>query len=456
MRNHRSIVVSAGLLAPCCAMTCTVEAGDPQFTTTLVANVASPRYVTHAPGDADRIFILEKAGRIHILKNGALLPEPFLDMSDQVQINGGHDGLLCAAFHPDYQNNGYFYVHFTVVPDAGLTVARFEVSADPNIALADSMEIVQGPTHTSGHRGSWIGFGPNDGYLYVFKGDGGPGGDSPAQDLDVLLGKVLRLDVNGDDFPKDDTRNYAIPLDNPFVGASGADEIWAYGLRQPWRGSFDRDTGDLYIADVGRFNWEEVNVQPAASSGGENYGWDCQEAAACFGGQNCECKDPSLTHPIFAYPHPDPDFGAAVIGGYVYRGKAIPELHGAYIFADHFVGDGGKIWSLRHDGIQVTELVEIQDALNPEGLIGKITAFGEDFHGELYICDHLGGEVFKIVPSEACPWDLDGSADVGIVDFLDLLAQWGTDPGGPPDFDGDGIVGITDFLLLLANWGKCP
>jgi hypothetical protein len=240
-------------------------------------------------------------------------------------------------------------------------------------------------------------FGP-DGYLYIATGDGGDrfDPDNNAQDItDNLLGKILRIDVNGDDFPADPNRNYAIPPDNPFVDAEGDDEIWAYGLRNPWRNSFDSETGDLYIADVGQFVIEEINVQPADSAGGENYGWDCMEGSSCTAEATCTCNDDSLTGPVHVYNHNSGR--CSISGGFVYRGCAIPDLTGTYFFADYC---SAQIFSLRYENGAVSDLRERTAELAPGGglSIDGISSFGRDSDGEIYICDIFGGEVFKIVP----------------------------------------------------------
>jgi hypothetical protein len=250
------------------------------------------------------------------------------------------------------------------------------------------------------HNGGWIAFGA-DGYLYIAMGDGGSGNDpgNRAQDItSQLLGKILRIDVNGDDFPADTARNYASPSTNPFVGVIGDDEIWAYGLRNPWRNSFDRLTHDLYIADVGQSAVEEIDFQAASSTGGENYGWRCMEGDRCTGFSGCTCNSPSLVLPIHTYTHTGQN--CSITGGYVYRGCAISGLGGTYFFADYC---SDKIWSFRFDGVNQTEFTDRTVELTPDiGSISSITSFGEDAYGEIYICDQ-GGEVFKIIPTDSPP-----------------------------------------------------
>ena len=446
-------------ILPLGAAAATAEAGGTTLTVEVVATVSVPVWVGHAPGDFDRLFVLERLGQIRIIADGVVLDDPFLDLTFLVDADGGEQGLLGLAFGPDYQTNGFFYVYYTRQPDNAVVIQRYEVTADPDVADPDSAQTVLViPQIGANHNGGWIGFGP-DGYTYLAVGNG-PGADS--QSLDILLGKMLRIDVSCDGFPKDPERNYAIPPDNPFVGRGGAEEIWAYGLRNPWRAGFDPATGDLYIGDVGSALWEELNFQPADSPGGANYGWSCKEGNHCTGlPSSCSCADPDLVDPIFEYPNP-PDAPAAIIGGVVYRGCAIPDLVGAYIFADQFVWRGGRIWKLRHDGKgNITELEEIQDELaaGPSS-IALLTSFGVDAWGEIYFADRGGGEIFKIVPADGspgdcCPADLDGDGVVGITDFLELLGDWGRCPGCPADLDGDGVVGIADFLKLLGAWGPC-
>lgn len=481
------------VLPPYIALSVPVQAGDVVLASELVTNnLDSPVYLTHAPCDFERLFVIEQNGLIRIIKDRIVLDKPFLDLTDVVRANGNEQGLLGLAFHPDYEVNGLFYVNYTSEPDGDTAVARYQVTADPEVADSASAHIIftvvqAGIIHNAG----WIDFSPIDGFLYIAFGDGGGGGFDPndnAQNLDSLLGKIIRVDVNCDDFPNDPNRNYGIPQDNPFVGKKGADEIWAYGVRNPWRCSFDRETGDLYIADVGQSAREELNFQAANSAGGENYGWDCREGTLCTNEQTCDCADPQLVDPIFEYVHEG--VNSFVVGGYVYRGCAIPNLAGAYIFADGRVNLGHPIWKLRHDNGKISDLQEIQDQLDPVGglSIGVISSFGEDAFGELYICDIAGHELFKIVaavqskpdcndngvsdacdifggtsadangngiPDECeCPWDLDGEGTVNTSDLLELFAQWGT--AGPADFDGSGTVGTADLLILFANWGLCP
>jgi glucose/arabinose dehydrogenase len=289
------------------------------------------------------------------------------------------------------------------------------------------------------HNGGWLEFGP-DGYLYVAQGDGGSGNDpwgaiGNGQNINVLLGKMLRIDPSGDDFPGDPANNYSIPVDNPFVGIAGADEIWAWGLRNPWRNSFDRLTGDLYIADVGQNVIEEINFQPVSSVGGENYGWRCMEGFNCTGLSGCTCNAPALELPFQTYTHGGSPFRCSITGGYVYRGCAIPDLKGTYFYADHC---SNQIWSLRYDGASITAFQDRTSELDPAGALSivSVSSFGEDANGEMYICDLNGGEVFRIIPAagqvnDCCMIEDADVNDDGIVDLADLsMILFGLGPSG--------------------------
>jgi glucose/arabinose dehydrogenase len=407
------------------------------------------------------LFIVEQhTGRIKILNlnTGLVNSTPFLDIDGLA--TGNEQGLLGLAFHPDYAANGLFYVNFN--ESSGTTnIRRYQVSAgNPDIANPGSGTTVMTYSQPySNHNGGWLGFGP-DSFLYISSGDGGSGNDpgNRAQDItSQKLGKILRINVNGDDFPGDTNRNYAIPSSNPFVGWTGDDEIWAYGLRNPWRASFDRLTGDLYIADVGQIQREEINFQPASSTGGENYGWRVMEGTRCnFPSDPLPCYDPSFTAPIHEYMHVGaPDGGHSITGGYVYRGP-IRQLQGTYFFTD-YVSD--QIWSFRFDGTSKTEFVNRTAELSPDvGSIGSISSFGEDAFGNLYIVD-LGGEVFKIVCKPAASGDFEGDCDVDLTDFAMFALAWSTQLGDAqwnPKYDisdpRDGIINLNDLAVFVEEW----
>ena len=347
----------------------------------VVTGLSFPLYLTAPPGDLDRLFIVEKAGIIRIVKGGTLLPAPFLDIRGQV-ASVGEQGLLGLAFDPDYGATGQFLVHYTDL--AGDTrLSYFRVSGDPDIADGASEQLVLGADQPfDNHNGGQVTFGP-DGFLYLGLGDGGASGDpgGRGQDLSDLLGSILRIDVRS-------ASPYAIPIDNPFLGVTNARaEVWSYGLRNPWRFSFDRATGDLYIADVGEGRYEEVDVSTVAAGVGRglNYGWNRMEGAHCLGGGSCD--QTGLTLPTFEYSHNE---GCSITGGYVYRGSAIPTLQGLYFFSDFC---GGWVRSFRYDGATATELTEWPSL----SAGGTIVSFGEDPAGELYLLE-AGGRVSKIVP----------------------------------------------------------
>lgn len=367
-----------------------------------------PLFVTHAGDGIGRLFVVEQAGKIHILGRDQSEPA-FLDINDRVLSpasgGGGEEGLLSLAFPPGYVDKGYFYVYYTML-NGDNVLSRFYLSGDANVADAASEEkilVVEHPDY-SNHNGGQLAFSPNDGYLYIAVGDGGGVGDplGNAQDLSSLKGKLLRIDVEmssgttapfvGDYdyyfpifFGSLSTNLYAIPTENPFVGNSDAKpEIWALGLRNPWRFSFDRLTGDLFIGDVGQGRWEEVNYQPASSSGGENYGWDIMEGEECYNAASCDTT--GLTLPVHVYPIFSSD-NCAVTGGYVYRGGEYPALDGVYIYGDFC---SGSIWGLHKDSDQwQNELLTTTSY--------RISSFGEDEDGEIYLTDISDGGIYQII-----------------------------------------------------------
>jgi glucose/arabinose dehydrogenase len=346
-----------------------------------------------APAAGGRLFVVERPGAVRIVKGGAVLPTPFLDVSGLITTSGGEQGLLGLAFAPDYAATGRFYINYTSgdVPTLGQTViARYTVSANPDVADGASGQIILTINQPyENHNGGMLAFGPGDGYLYIATGDGGDANDpyGNAQNLNSLLGKLLRIHV-------DDGTSYHIPPDNPYQGHSGVrEEIWAYGLRNPWRFSFDRVTGELYIGDVGQDAREEIDFQPASSLGAENYGWDVAEGFACAGGDGTCGTSPGFTPPILDYGRAQ---GRSVTGGYVYRGSAIPEYAGMYFFADFI---SSSVWSFRVSGGSPIEITEWQLKVRDGSVrdVKRISSFGEDGSGELYLMDYSDGELFKIV-----------------------------------------------------------
>ena len=460
------------------ATTClTTPQTQAAFVTTRVASgLSSPMYATHAPGRSDELFIVERGGAIKVLDKttGIVNPAPFLNITDTDTFFEG--GLLGLAFHPDYASNGKFYINVTTAPivagtDLTTRIREYTVTnplTDPT-ANPTPNEVLSIGQPAGNHNGGWIGFSPTDtgNNLYIMTGDGGSGNDNGtghtpgtgnAQDItNNLLGKVLRINVDGDDFVGDDTRDYAIPTGdgaagNPFVGVTGDDEIWAYGLRNPFRASFDRNTGDLYIGDVGQGAREEIDFQPASSTGGENYGWRLREGdiptpAGGIGGP----EPVGHVGPIYDYP----SFGSgnftgdSVTGGLLYRGP-VTELQGKYIFAD-FVDQ--HIWSFDPadpDGTVARINADFDPAL---GSINSIAAITEDTAGNLYFVD-LNGEVFRV----NIPGDINADGFVGIDDLNVILANWNQSVGlanhaqGDIAGNGDAFVGIDDLNIVLANW----
>jgi len=351
----------------------------PELTLEQVASgFQRPTFVTHAGDGSGRLFVLEKPGRIRVVKGGSLQNAPFLDIQSLVRSSGNEQGLLGLAFHPDFAQNGRFFVAYTAL-DAKNTVAEYRVTerggdrADPGTAKVLIAQADQYPNH----NGGMLAFGP-DGYLYISMGDGGSGGDplGSGQNKGTLLGKLLRVDVDGGE-------PYGIPDSNPFADdPSAKGEVWAWGLRNPWRFSFDRETGDIWIADVGQNKYEEIDFQPAGSKGGENYGWNVMEGEECYRA-GCTPLD-SFVPPVFVYDHGD---GCSVTGGYVYRGKAIPSMRGAYLFTDYCTG---KLWATLREG-EAFETEEIGSL--PQG----VSSFGEDEDGELYVVLDQGGSLQRLV-----------------------------------------------------------
>jgi glucose/arabinose dehydrogenase len=409
----------------CAALACAVSlAVEPPLTTQIVASgLTKPLLVTHAPGDYARIFIVEQNGKIKIFKNGSILPTPFLDVQS---LMGGSEtyleyGLLGLAFHPGYAQNGIFYIMYTVGNSnlADPVIYRYHVSANPDVADPASASLILRISYTQKqHRSGWMEFG-RDGYFYCATGDGGENDPTNAgADLTVLKGKILRLDVDGadnipgnadDDTIVDPNRNYSIPPNNPFVFVAGAmGEIWHYGLRNAWRDSFDTATGDLYIGDVGQNQREEISYA-RTGIGGIFYGWRCWEGSLSTG-LSCGSPPSTPTGPIYEYDH---TVGISVTGGYVYRGCAIPDLGGTYIFGDW---SGGKIFSFRY--FFPAGVTNFQDRTATLGGGGGLTSFGTDSYGEIYYT-RGSGEVRKIVPVTAQEPDCNGNGKRDACDVAD-------------------------------------
>jgi glucose/arabinose dehydrogenase len=340
-----------------------------------------PLFVTGDGTGSSRLFVVEKAGRIRVVQDGAILATPFLDISRLVNAAASERGLLGLAFHPDFGSNGYFYVDYTGA-NGDIVITRYTVSSNPDQADVDSAEVILTVPHreADNHNGGMLAFGPHDGYLYIAVGDGGSGQSANGQKITTLLGKILRIDVDhttGD-------RRYAIPADNPFANRNDArPEIWAYGLRNPFRFSFDRETATLFIGDVGQRKWEEIDEGPAGA-GGINYGWAKMEGRHCY--RRRHCKKSGLRLPIHEDSH---EVGNVVTGGYVYRGQDIPALVGTYVFTDF---GSSEVWGLTQDAQgnwQRSVLLQTDDRVD-------IASFGESDSGELFAVDLVAGVLYRL------------------------------------------------------------
>lgn len=436
----------------------------------------------------DRLFVVEKDGQIRILQpDGSIETVSFLNMQSLTATGGtnSEQGLLGLAFHPAYSENGYLFVNYTM-PNGDTRIARFTVSANPNLVNPASwMEIITIDQPYGNHNGGCLKFGP-DGYLYIGMGDGGSGGDPEghAQNVNSLLGKMLRLDV-------DNGLPYSIPDDNPFVGLNPLNEIWAIGLRNPWRFSFDSQTGDLWIGDVGQSSWEEIDYQPASSVGGENYGWRCSEGLHPFNTMNCSSQA-SYDLPIAEFSHSDGH--CSLTGGEVYRGAANLDMQGKYFCVDYC---SGQFWSVEPDDANGWVVDEVT---GNEGL--GWSAFGADSSGELYVANQSQGIIYQLVDEDCVgfeptvsvdgttlsasvgvsyQWYLNGQPllganlvtlvatssgeySVGVESAVGCFEQSASIPvsivGCASDFNGDGQVDVADFLLFNSAFGSmcddCP
>ena len=342
----------------------------------------NPLYLTNSGDGSNRNFVVEQDGRIKVFTNSPnpLISKTFLDITDRV-TSGGEMGLLGLAFHPNYQSNGYFYVNYTADNPLRTIVSRFKVTSNPDSANKNSeFQILVFNQPFQNHNGGWIGFGPNDGYLYIASGDGGDAGDpqNNGQKINTLLGKILCIDVDGG-------TPYAIPTTNPFYDSTGSvrKEIYAWGLRNPWRCSFDPVTGWFWAADVGQYDWEEIDL----IENGKNYGWRCYEGNHTF--NTSGCNYPEYIDPIWEYPH---GVECSITGGYVYRGVNVPELTGKYIYGDYC---SRKIWALEYDGINPPTNQLLVTAAGP------ITSFGVDQNDEIYVTSS-NGRIYRFTPTVDC------------------------------------------------------
>ncbi len=425
----------------------------------LASGLTYPTFLTAAPGDETRLFVIEKRGLIRIIDistaTPTLLTTAFLNID--ALVTGGasvsdEQGLLGMAFDPDYTNNGQFYVYYTTTLNI---VARYTRSAtNPNVANATGVIMMSWADPYTNHNGGMLAFRPGTRDLYFGTGDGGSANDPAgnAQNLSSRLGKMHRITPTvGGVSPY-----YTIPANNPFMGGgtTADDTIWSYGLRNPWRWSFDRDNGDIYIGDVGQNAVEEIDYEAVTAAGGRNYGWRCTEGTSCTGLSGCTCNGATLTAPVRTHTHSAAG-GYCITGGYVYRGCAMPDMQGIYFYADY---SSNNSWSFRMVGGAVTEFVtrntELQTAIGGQA-VNQIASFGEDGNGELYIVDH-GGGIYKIVPAsgevtcpEPNPADLNGDGVVNGSDMTIILSCWGAPCA---DINGDGTTDGQDMTVVLSSW----
>jgi len=425
----------------------------PALTPLKVADgLVTPTMVTSARDGSGRIFVVEEPGRIRILRDGKLLDRPFLDIQNLILRSPNEQGMLSVVFPPDYASKQYFYVDYTAQPNGNVIVARYRTTTDAEFADAASGEtILEIPKSSPFHNGGMLAFGPADGYLYISVGDGEEAGDPlhNAQNPKSLLGKILRIDTESGAIP------YAIPASNPYTFNSLLlKEIWSYGLRNPWRFSFDRKTADLWIGDVGQDLYEEVDFQLASSAGNVNYGWNIMEGMHCY---NSICRTDGLTYPVYEYDHSS---DCAVQGGYVYRGRRWPALDGWYVFGDFC---SGKIRALQMQNGSAQAQVVAQTEF-------RITSFGEDEQGEIYVTDGKGGGIYLLAagnPSVAAGGVVNAASFTGQATAGSLASLFGvglTTVNGvsgaaafplPTVLNGTAITldGLSVPLLAVANVG---
>ena len=507
LHSRRAITLGlSGVAAAGAGIAGGARADVPVYAVHLQSGLNKPVFVGAPPGDPNHLFMLEQgtsgSARVRILDltTNTFNSNPFIAVNGLATGSvGSEQGLLGLTFDPNYASNGNFYLNYTTTGGAfgmGITkVVRYTTSNFTTAPTSSAQLVLQFDQPQTNHNAGWIGFG-KDGYLYVSAGDGGNANDvgtghtaslGNAQDLTKVLGKMLRVDPSADDYPADANRNYAIPKGgagkppaNPFYNnpsfPNAAPEIWLYGLRNPWRDSFDRKTGDMYIGDVGQGAREEIDFVPASGTGATNFGWHFREGKIATPGIT-DTPPPgfSPTDPIFDYNHTATssggDAGVAVTGGYVYRGDENPALSGTYFFADY---GNGKIWTTKYSGTGAASVRLIQ---NPQAMTGtnstpillrtqdgstisSISSFGEDDQGRLYITElgssNTNGELFRLVP--AIPGDANGDRVVDTADFKIFLAHYAPGVKGGTwatgDFNDDNIVDFRDFQILELNFGK--
>ncbi|QDT68262.1 Soluble aldose sugar dehydrogenase YliI precursor [Planctomycetes bacterium MalM25] len=420
-------------------------------------NGASAVFATAAPGRPDELFVLDQRGLIQVLnlETGIFNSTPFLDIQGLVDDAGNEQGLLGLAFDPGYTTNGYFYVNYTRDPGPGrdrTRIERYQVAnplTDSATSIGSGRSVLEFDQDFSNHNGGWIGFSPVNGLLYINTGDGGSGNDpnNRAQQLNTRLGKILRVDPSGDDFPSDATENYTVPGNNPLVGDNNAntlDEIFAYGLRNPWRASFDRETGDLWIGDVGQGAREEIDLLRADRDEIANFGWrlregDIQTPSGGVGGP----IPPNYVGPEYDYLSNGSGLfgGNSTVGGYVYRGPD-PEVQGRYFFGDSFPS---QLWSFNPADPDGT-VQNLDSLLNPFGAIGTPTSFAEDAYGNLYILDREG-DIHRIVTDALRAGDFNGDGEVDGDDYALWREEYGVSSPSGADGNADGVVNAADYTI---------
>ena len=392
-RSSRPVPTAASTLPP--AATTPFDPTKVALDLSLVeSGFSAPLLVTSPRDGTGRLFVVEQAGDIRIVKGGTVLPTPFLDLRGRIS-SGGERGLLGLAFHPNFADHPYVYVNFTDV-NGRTAISRYTVGADKDVASVSSgVRILTIPQPYANHNGGNLAFGP-DGYLYIGMGDGGSFGDpqNRAQNLGSYLGKMLRIDV---DHPTS-TRNYRSPSTNPYVGKPGLDEIWSRGLRNPWRWSFDRVTGQLWIGDVGQGRWEEIDrsskVGTTPAGRAANYGWPILEGRACYRPSR-GCSSSGTVAPAVVYPHAGATPNCSVTGGFAYHGSAYPALSGGYVFGDFC---SGRIWLISTRALTPITPTLVRFATAAPHL--AISSFGEDDAGELYLTDLAGGGIYRITATQ--------------------------------------------------------
>lgn len=420
-------------------------------------------FATHAPGRPNDLFVVEQSGLVYRLDltTRQFDNSPFLDIRSSVDNAGDEQGLLGLAFDPDYANNGYFYVNYTYDPPGSnldrTRIDRYQAVDPVNASFASAstrLPILDFAQDFSNHNGGWLGFGPNDGYLYISTGDGGSGNDpnNRAQSGNTRLGKILRIDVTGDDFPTNPDENWAVPPENPLVGdglASTLDEIWAYGLRNPWRASFDRLTGDLWIGDVGQNTREEIDFQPADWATAANYGWRLREGDIATPASGVGGSEPrGYVGPVYDYTHGSGAYqGYDVIGGYVYRGPD-PQVQGRYFFAD---AGNSRLWTFDPANPDGT-VQNVESVLDPGNNIVTPVSFGEDTIGNLYIVTR-GGGIYRIETDMLIAGDYNGDGVVDARDYAVWRDNFGSSANLAADGNGNGSVDLGDYTIWRDNLG---